>query len=69
MNDTEKLILTEIRDFKKEVKVELKEMRKEVQANKESLLVFKAKWFGVGAVAIFVGNLIKPLLQFMKDNH
>ena len=87
MNDTDKVIFEEMREFRKEVmsnfvivhnkvdtvktdlEAKISGVKTDVQDGKESFIVFKAKWFGVGAVAIFVGNLIKPLIHFLKDSH
>jgi len=65
-NDNLVLIHQKIEKVKDDLQGQISGVKSDVQMNKESFIIFKAKWAGVGALAIFIGNLIKPVWTILK---
>ena len=80
MTDAEKIIFEEMRAMRKESNDNFVLLHTKVDANKEKqdkrivknekdIVSFKAKYGVLGLVFIAIGNLIKPVIHFIKDSH
>lgn len=43
--------------------------QKQITTNSKDIVAFKAKYGMIGILLIAVGNLVKPVFHFFKDNH
>lgn len=80
MNDTDKMIIEEMRIMRREsntnfvlLNQKVDKMKdghqKQITTNSKDIVSFKAKYGVIGLVLIAVGNLIKPAVEFLKSNH
>lgn len=78
MNDTDKMIIEEIRIMRKEsndnfvllhqkVEVIKDDHQEQITANSKDIVSFKAKWGILGLAFIAIGNFIKPVVELFKD--